>query len=309
MSLRVLDPTRHRCLACGSSCHGHRVRLLDDEGDRMRAVARDLGVHDPIDGPWLRHEEGRCVFLAADGLCSIHARKGFDAKPRLCQQYPWLALQIGTDQRIGLDPGCATAWESWSDGPEAAPGALVARGVESDEDDLRAEGALIAATLQPWSTMEAVFTFLANGRTHQGAPWPAGFAERCRDRVFGAGLAGLLRREDTGGPVRDALLPVVEHAQQGRPLLAGPLPLASDEWGREVLRRVLFLRVFHPLPVPAASLLVFVGAVLIGGLDPAPAVFCPRLALWTRAARATPFWTALLGDGAATLQLVGAREG
>ena len=66
----------------------------------------------------LRFEDGRCVFLDAHG-CRIHAAQGPAAKPAICRQYPLVETDTGGGHRVGVDPGCYSAWQTRGAAPLA----------------------------------------------------------------------------------------------------------------------------------------------------------------------------------------------
>src|SRR5690606_39730865 len=83
---------RWDCHACGICCRGALVELSDRDIEQLREqgwhkeepfrniklVVRDR----QINGYRLaQREDENCVFLTAEGLCQIHQRFGFDAKP------------------------------------------------------------------------------------------------------------------------------------------------------------------------------------------------------------------------------------
>ncbi len=80
---------------------GVRVVPLPDEREAIEALASDLGVRFPFDGPALRLVFGSCVFH--DDGCRLHRTYGSDAKPRVCQQFPW----VRRGEAMGVDPACA----------------------------------------------------------------------------------------------------------------------------------------------------------------------------------------------------------
>ena len=128
MPIEVLGPVHHRCAMCGGSCQGAFVALSgDEEESRVRALAEGLGIPDPVVDGRLRQEGGACVFLDDARRCRIHETAGLEAKPMVCRQFPILAARTETTTRVGVDPACYHAMETW--GSETAPasgGPLVA---------------------------------------------------------------------------------------------------------------------------------------------------------------------------------------
>ncbi|MBW1877490.1 MAG: YkgJ family cysteine cluster protein [Deltaproteobacteria bacterium] len=106
--VQTLHPLRFQCVACGACCQGVRAELEDaEEAARIRRIAEEMGVDEPIVDGFLRQENGMCPFLAADGRCGIHARYGGEAKPLVCQQFPYVVLDTESGMRAGVDP---TPW-------------------------------------------------------------------------------------------------------------------------------------------------------------------------------------------------------
>src|SRR5262249_21259381 len=78
-------------------------------------------------------DEGRCRFLAPDGLCSMHARFGVDLLPDACITYPRLMGLHGARCEVGGSMSCPEVARQYllhSDAfePAPAPKSLFARG-------------------------------------------------------------------------------------------------------------------------------------------------------------------------------------
>lgn len=298
--LRALEPPRHSCHACGACCHGVRVRLLcEEERTRVLALGARLGVAAPItaDGH-LRIEDGRCVFLGEDRLCNLHRYFGAASKPHICRQYPAVLVDTEADSRIGVDPGCFSAWSTWRDGdllPANAPLAPCAS--VRDPDQAAFERAFLGAAGQARATVAGMLHGLA-GTT--GAGLPEGLASRWVQLLQDAPLDPLLSHPDTGAAVGERLRPVVEAARTWDPAAPPAWPVLDEEQDRfalEVVRRMLFLRLASSLPaVEGVALLGLLGAVACGWAAQDPNEFGVSLSAWTRALRAQPFWSALLPD-------------
>lgn len=93
--IRFSTDERFSCKGCTSCCRGLAIPVRADQAERYRGVPHAHGAIDPIvprgDGLMLRHVDGACVFLEADGRCAIHARLGADAKPDACRSFPFTA--------------------------------------------------------------------------------------------------------------------------------------------------------------------------------------------------------------------------
>lgn len=91
---------RWSCHQCGNCCRGSLVYLSEPEVARIRdqgweeepdlAGKRLLVKTGSRTRPYrLAHRaDGTCVFLGEDGLCRIHAKFGYEAKPTICQVFP-----------------------------------------------------------------------------------------------------------------------------------------------------------------------------------------------------------------------------
>lgn len=55
---------------------------------------------------------GLCCFLNAEGLCSIHARCGFENKPLPCQQFPFIFSDTPDAIAVGISFACPSAVEN-----------------------------------------------------------------------------------------------------------------------------------------------------------------------------------------------------
>lgn len=297
---RTVGALGHACTGCGGSCHGVRVRLVDaEERARIVAIGAELGVADPVVDERIRFDGGRCVFLDAAG-CRIHAARGASAKPAICRQYPLVVTDTGASHRVGVDPGCYSAWVTRSAPDLRAEGAL-AHTVRLDPAAEANEAAVLGILSAPGQTVAGALAALV-GRD------PARFAGPWITAVQAARLEALLQRPEAGAAVRQALGPVLAHARTldaAAPPAWSPAP-EVDAWALDVARRVVGLRLAASVPlVQAVALLMLGGALLVGWSEPAPDGFARGIAGWSRAVRAPIFWQALIPDPAALRRLVG----
>lgn len=302
--LRALEPPRHNCHACGACCHGVRVRLLcDEERVRVTALGARLGVASPItaDGH-LRIEGGQCVFLGEDRLCNLHRNFGAGAKPHSCRQYPAVLVDTEHDTRIGVDPGCFSAWSTWRDGdllPANAP--LAPHAVVRDPDQAAFERAFLTASLRQDSSIARLLHELAG--TTVSPALPEGLAGRWVSRLQSCKLGPTLERAAAGAPVQERLGPVVDAVETWDPKRPPPWPVLDEEQERfalEVVRRMLFLRLASTMPaVQGVAMLGLLGAVACAWTTPDAQDFSLAMSAWSRALRAPPFWSALLPDESA----------
>ncbi|MFZ5480021.1 MAG: hypothetical protein ACOZNI_24865 [Myxococcota bacterium] len=273
------------------------VRLLDGEEARVRAHADALGVDEPVGGGALRQHEGACVFLDADARCRLHAAFGADAKPRVCAQYPVVAVRTETGLRVGVDPGCYTGLRTWRDGPAIAGGAVHAL------QDARAPGVaavelrLAAACAARGQTLGGLVGALV-GEDPDGG-FPPRFAARWRARLREVDVGRLIAEPAAGVSLRASLAGVA--ALSAREDWPSPAPLSpeAEAWALEVVERMVWLRLCRTLPDPMpVALLVAAGAWTCAVADARPEAFGPALAGWTRALRAPAFRAALVPDAA-----------
>jgi Fe-S-cluster containining protein len=99
------EKIRHKCIACGASCH-LRVNLGKDDIERILKYAKDTGMNEAViessgNKYWLkRRATGACVFLTYAGKiprCSI-----YPIRPTACRLYPL----IPAGNRLKADPMC-----------------------------------------------------------------------------------------------------------------------------------------------------------------------------------------------------------
>jgi hypothetical protein len=294
--MRAIDPLRQACTGCGGSCHGVRVRVLQDEVASIVSLAMRLGVPDAVEDGRMRMIDGHCALLDERGLCRLHAAGGSLAKPAVCRQYPLVVTDTGAERRVGLDPGCYTAWSTRGADP-LDTSELLANPVRLDPAQERHEAGLAALLGAPGITVAGALAPLVGDVLT--------FAERWAAHLRAPPLAALLARSDTGDPAREALRPVLERVASGGP---GPvvLPPELDAWAVDVTRRLVVLRLVPAFPfLPGLAVLSLGGALACAWTDPTPEVYARRLAAWTRVLRAPPWWGALAPSPEAMLALLG----
>lgn len=295
----LLSAPRHRCLSCGTCCQGVYIELSDDEQARVTEQAEALGVTDPVDDGGLRFEDGHCVFLGEDLLCNIHRRWGGEAKPRVCQQFPFVAIRTESERRAGIDPACGTAWRTWQDGPELMPDEMIVRSRPLDPQQHVAERAIVGAAGQPGQTVAGLLHLLCTGRPG-GPELPPGLASRWITRLHDLDLPELLARSDTGAAIRRALTPLAGAIGDLDPDQPPDWPILDDDldaWAVEATRRVVFLRLAARIPsVQLVALLTLLGAVACAWGDRAPDAWGPAFAGWCRVIRFRRVWQVLARD-------------
>jgi len=130
--LRFPGGLRHACVACGGCCHGSDIGPLT-ERDVANIQAVDWRPHLPdvapedwlveVDGPsgqpilLTGSKEGRCVFLDASRLCTIHKVAGGDKKPATCQQFPFTFTRTPSGVDVSYSMECRAWWRAKRDAP------------------------------------------------------------------------------------------------------------------------------------------------------------------------------------------------
>jgi len=105
--LLIRDDARFTCSMCGSCCGGQNVGPVSQEKvaslkPKFPVLREITGVKKPffvdvpvtvdgvkVDRTICQSSKGACVFLGEDRLCTIHGRFGSDAKPNVCQVFPY----------------------------------------------------------------------------------------------------------------------------------------------------------------------------------------------------------------------------
>jgi Fe-S-cluster containining protein len=308
MNARAVGPLGHSCTGCGGSCMGVRVRLVSDEETlRVRTLGAELGVDAPVEDGRLRFVDGACVFLDAAG-CRLHGAYGAASKPAICRQYPLVLLDTGDDQRVGIDPGCYTAFATRAAAPPSLAG-LLGHHVPLDAAAARQEAAVGAILGVPGRTVAGALAALLGAPATADGALPAGYAARWIRRLQAAPLAALVARPETGDAVRAGLAPLLAALPTLDAAAPPPWPALApeaDAWAVEVAGRMVALRLCSTFPfVPGVALLTLGGAVALAWADPRPEPFARGLAAWSRALRAPPFWQALVPGPEALRELVG----
>lgn len=133
MRLQIVDPNiNFECNSCTRCCdQPWRTLIEPDKIERLDGVnwaaefpemsGRELYRKARL-GKKTVYELGkgegtRCVFLNHDGLCRIHMRLGYDAKPQMCQQFPYFSALAWDADYVSANFGCKAVQES--SGPPA----------------------------------------------------------------------------------------------------------------------------------------------------------------------------------------------
>ena len=105
---------------CGSLCCCAKWGVALDAATLARYEGRPELLHElkkglersETTGGWImRHENGRCVFLREDGLCSLHRRFGIGAISDVCAEYPRKMHEVGDTLDRALCLSCPVAAE------------------------------------------------------------------------------------------------------------------------------------------------------------------------------------------------------
>ena len=105
---------------CGSLCCCAKWGVALDAATLARYEGQPELLHElktglersEATGGWImRHENGRCVFLRADGLCSLHRRFGIGAISDVCAEYPRKMHEVGDTLDRALCLSCPVAAE------------------------------------------------------------------------------------------------------------------------------------------------------------------------------------------------------
>lgn len=112
----------YQCVQCGKSCRMFEEVFVEERSEeRLRGLeyrelmaeeARGLdplvpGKSDPAKKR-LRWSCGTCVFQREDGLCGIHARYDFEAKPQTCQDFPYRFTETPRGVFVGMSFACTS---------------------------------------------------------------------------------------------------------------------------------------------------------------------------------------------------------
>jgi lysine-N-methylase len=110
------------CHQCGSCCTDYWVPVSDEEKRRIESQRWDeepefkgVKLFVKYGWPWRRRYRlnqttgDRCIFLADNGLCKIHAKFGLEAKPFACQLYPYILVPHGDHWRVSMRFACPSA--------------------------------------------------------------------------------------------------------------------------------------------------------------------------------------------------------
>jgi lysine-N-methylase len=110
------------CHQCGNCCREYFVTVTEEERRRIEGqgwASRPEFQSQPLFasiGPFWRREhrlahrpDGSCIFLDERGLCRIHGEFGEEAKPIVCQFYPYMLAPTDKELRVSVRFSCPSA--------------------------------------------------------------------------------------------------------------------------------------------------------------------------------------------------------
>jgi hypothetical protein len=283
-----------------------RVRLDPDEIERIERFGVELGVDGAVRDGHLGETNSRCVFLGEGSKCRIHGTYGGPAKPKVCQQFPIVRTTAEDGIRLGIDPGCYTAWHTWTQAPEVDldPDTLLGAVKELPPNEAQAERSLLGLLHHPGLTLTGALATLAGGTPDD--PLPAAFAARWITHLQSIDREALFAHLPGPGQ-KQVLAQMLDAIPTWDPAAPPQLELSADmdAWALETAKRMLFLRLTPTqLRSIGGVLLVLGGALSLGWTHPAPDRFGPALAGWMLAIRSPHVWSRVLPEPATINQLL-----
>ena len=289
---------RHTCTGCGRSCHGVKVRLWSDaERQRIIDAAETMGVPDPIVDGRLRMVDAHCVFQNDEGLCGIHAKFGFEAKPVACQQYPLIVLDTELGRRAGIDPSCFTHFGSWRTAPELPLVTKVTNKLEFDAAQIQMEGRVLHALARPF---DESLSMLVQDPEH--------FGKRLVTVIQAADLEAPIHAPEAGQFLRQYMSALIAYIDTLDPeTVTVTLSGERAAFTMDIAQRMVGLRLMPSYPLlPGVALLSLVGGIVSDWHHPDDDdAFSATLSTWTRAIRRPAFWGELTPSEEALRILVG----
>ena len=293
-TIETLGPLRHICHASGGCCQGNIAMLKQAEEAQIRQQALLLNIQAPVQEGAIRKKNGSCTFLNSDSLCRIHSQFGEKNKPTVCQQFPIVAIHTEEEIRVGIDPGCLSAWKTWKDGPQVQPGALISTKNPISLQVRRHEQQLLDLLSIEGATIDNVLEKLT-GNAKQ-------FYLRWNQHLQSIPLIDVLSREGTAPIFQEHLLPIATLTLENQEF---SLP-DQEEWVLESAQRMLYLRFLSKELTPHATVLLCLGGALAcSWAYKTPLTFGPAFAAWNRAIRSNVLLKTLLPTPQTLTWLVG----
>lgn len=111
----VCDGRRCGSLCCcakwGVALDAATLARYEGRPDLLHELKKGLERSEATGGWIMRHEDGRCVFLREDGLCSLQRRFGIGAISDVCAEYPRKMHEVGDTLDRALCLSCPVAAE------------------------------------------------------------------------------------------------------------------------------------------------------------------------------------------------------
>ena len=280
-TIEMRGPLRHECLMSGGCCQANITLLHGEEGTIVNACGQFLNISKPVDGNQVRKKDTGCVFLGAERQCRIHSEIDAAKKPSTCQQFPVVAVQTEQNLRVGIDPGCLSAWKSWKNGPILHPQRLLSTKVALPKSLEEGENNVIDQLGGSKASIDNCLSSLTVTPEGQNS-----IAHRLLRLIQEARLTEVLMREGTPQLFRVQLIPALIELEQmvDVPKMASPKQL--EAWSLEAAQRMIYLRFLaQMLPPQVAAVLVLGGARCLSWSSTDIEVWGPRFAVWNRMLR------------------------
>ena len=111
----VCDGSRCGSLCCcakwGVALDAATLARYEGRSELLHELKKGLERSEETGGWIMRHENGRCVFLREDGLCSLQRRFGIGAISDVCAEYPRKMHEVGDTLDRALCLSCPVAAE------------------------------------------------------------------------------------------------------------------------------------------------------------------------------------------------------
>ena len=99
------------CAKWGVALDAATLARYEGQPELLHELKKGLERSEATGGWIMRHENGRCVFLREDGLCSLHRRFGIGAISDVCAEYPRKMHEVGDTLDRALCLSCPVAAE------------------------------------------------------------------------------------------------------------------------------------------------------------------------------------------------------
>ena len=109
--MHFLPEQNFDCSQCTKCCRGWRISIDPSTQAKLQGHSLGQSTLDQRDQKFYARKtnEGACVFLSSDNLCSIHSQLGADHKPRGCRQFPFRLCRTPDGIFVGLSFYCSAA--------------------------------------------------------------------------------------------------------------------------------------------------------------------------------------------------------